>query len=210
MATAGEMTSMFAEALVVTEAQVAARYRALREAGLVSKGGRGAFAPQMTALDASRLLIAVMGAQGIAETSAITTLLGRSVCLVCDGDDVLAEVLGDLNLEEAIAVILRACLSYRLGQREDFERMARGAKISLSPTDLTATITRPGFSANFHPQQDKASAHLSASTDMSISDRLWFRSDRSGLQIRVSVEAAELLELAPSLGPPDAGYRRTH
>lgn len=212
MTTSGEMTRQFAEALVMSHAQVAARYRALRECNLVTKGGRGPFAPEMTALDAARLLIAVMGAQAIAETPAVTTILGKADCVICEGeDDVLAGEIADLDFEQTLALILRACLAYRLGDPQDYERLARGVVISLSPTDLTATVTREGSVASFRPEQGKSSSCWpGVSSDRSVWDRLWLRSDRTGLQIHVSVEAPELLELAPAFGPSDADYRPTH
>ena len=187
---------------------MAARYRALRESGLVTKGGRGPFAPEMTALDAARLLIAVMGAQAIAETGAITTILGGAECVVCedDGDGgVLAEAFGDLVFEKAVAKVLQACLAFRLGHPRDYVRMVRGITISLSPTALTATIARDGVVAIFRPTRAAG-----ASSDLAVAERLWRRPDHTGLQIQVSIEAPELLELAPSLGPSNAVYRPTH
>ncbi len=46
--------------------------------------------------------------------------------------------------------------------------------------------------------------------DLSVAERLWRRPDHTGLQIQVSIEAPELLELAPGLGPSNAVYRPTH
>lgn len=63
MATSGQLVSITAKALRVPAVSVLLHYRELRGAGLVSKSGRGVSASHMTALDAARLLIAMMGAR---------------------------------------------------------------------------------------------------------------------------------------------------
>lgn len=212
MATAGTMTRVFAEGLALSEAQVASRYRALREAGLVTKGGRGRFAPTMSLLDGARLLIALMGAEMIAETKPAVEIFGQGICAVCEGDDdPLAEALRDLVFEETIALLLDCCLTYRLGDPGRFERLGRDVTINLSPTQLTATVSRPGFIAIFQPAIEKTfPAGMSISSEMSVSDRMWLRADRRGLQTEARVEMTDLLELAPAFGPADSSYLPTH
>ena len=212
MATSGEMIRVFADALGLTEAYVAARYRALRECGLVSKGGRGRFAPSMTALDGARLLIAVMGAQAIADTRAAVEIFGKAEGVTVEGEnDPLTRAIDALPFEQTLALILEACVSYRLGEISPFDWVVRGVTITVSPTRLTATLSREGFHAEFLPAASKGFAsEVRLSGDMTPSDRLWLRADRAGLQINVAVEAPELLELAPAIGPGDATYRPTH
>lgn len=60
MATSGQLIVAVAEALGITPASVAVFDRALSEAGIRTKGGRGRSAAQMTSLDAANLLIAVI------------------------------------------------------------------------------------------------------------------------------------------------------
>jgi hypothetical protein len=60
MATSGELIGGFAEVLKISEAEVGFYYRNLREAGLMTRGGRGRSAPPMTSLDLARLLIAFL------------------------------------------------------------------------------------------------------------------------------------------------------
>src|SRR5579864_4088243 len=63
MATPGELIRICADALCLSEVTVAAHYRNLREAGLVTKGGRGRSAPKSTVDDAAMLLVALLGAE---------------------------------------------------------------------------------------------------------------------------------------------------
>jgi DNA-binding transcriptional ArsR family regulator len=59
MASPGELVQVTAHSLGIEEGTVASHYRALREAGLVTKAGRGPSAPAMTPADAAALLISV-------------------------------------------------------------------------------------------------------------------------------------------------------
>jgi hypothetical protein len=58
--TPGELTKAVAGATLMPEATVTAHARMLREAGLLTTGARGVNAPEMTPLDAARLLLSVM------------------------------------------------------------------------------------------------------------------------------------------------------
>src|SRR5690606_29464750 len=69
MATPGELIKAVADVLHVPEVTISSYYRSLREAGLVTKGGRGRSAAKMTAADAAHLLIAVGGARFERETA---------------------------------------------------------------------------------------------------------------------------------------------
>jgi len=61
MATPGQLIATLSESLGLPERSVAWTYRLLREAGQVSKNGRGKAAAQVTAADAAMLLIACPG-----------------------------------------------------------------------------------------------------------------------------------------------------
>ncbi|WP_368933394.1 hypothetical protein [Brevundimonas naejangsanensis] len=82
MATAGEIARIFGEAMGLTEASVALRYRALREDGLVVKAARGRYTPDRSMLESARLLIAIMGAQAVAEVAASVRLIGSARCKI--------------------------------------------------------------------------------------------------------------------------------
>lgn len=69
MATPGELSKITAKVLGLPEAQVHSAYRVLREAGLVTKGGRGPAAAKMTARDAAMLLAAILGSSQIIESA---------------------------------------------------------------------------------------------------------------------------------------------
>lgn len=75
MATSGEMIAIVADALGEPTATVNSYYRMLREAGLVTKGGRGRSAPHMAAEDVAKLLITVMGSEKLDEATAKCQLL---------------------------------------------------------------------------------------------------------------------------------------
>lgn len=77
MATSGQLVQITAKALRLPEVTVELHYRALRKAGLVQKGGRGRSARQIEALDASRLLIALMGAGIVKEVPEAVERIGR-------------------------------------------------------------------------------------------------------------------------------------
>jgi hypothetical protein len=61
MATPGQLVKCIAEALNIPEPSVVQYDRLLAESGLRSKGGRGTSAAKVTAVDATNLLIAIMG-----------------------------------------------------------------------------------------------------------------------------------------------------
>jgi hypothetical protein len=61
MATSGDLIGTISTELKLPEHKVSYIYRQLRDAGAVTKGGRGRSAANITPLDASRLLIASLG-----------------------------------------------------------------------------------------------------------------------------------------------------
>jgi len=69
MATPGELVKVTATVLGLPEAYVASTYRMLREAGLVTKGGRGPSAAKMTARDAATLLGGILGTGQIVDAA---------------------------------------------------------------------------------------------------------------------------------------------
>jgi len=110
MATPGELIGTVARALDVSEVTVGVYYRKLREAGLVTKGGRGRSAPRSTHLDATRLLIAILTSDTGKDAAAETERFG-GLGLVYSGEGV--ELLGitdnefdKLDFESALSRIL--------------------------------------------------------------------------------------------------------
>lgn len=68
MATSGELIDETARLMAFPRNAVLYPYRVLRENGVVTKGGRGRSAAQVTARDAASLLIAIAGASQIKDT----------------------------------------------------------------------------------------------------------------------------------------------
>ncbi len=61
--TPGELVEVTADALRLPKVTVGAYYRLLREAGLITKGGRGRSAAELTPSDVATLLIAIMASE---------------------------------------------------------------------------------------------------------------------------------------------------
>lgn len=70
MATSGDLIKTVAEITGHPDARVTTYFRSLREAGLVTKGGRGPSAAKMTFRDAATLLTALMGSRFDSEPAA--------------------------------------------------------------------------------------------------------------------------------------------
>lgn len=204
------MIGVFAQELCLSGAHVAVRYRALREHRLVSKAGRGSSAAAMTSLDASRLLIALLAVQPIAETAEATHLLGQAVCIDSEGDAGLIDDFTELTFEQAVALILECSLAQRLDGAPSSALNFGELAIVVSATGLTATIKLQGFSATYQPAVSKSYSEDIDPAALSIRDRLMLRADRKGIDITARIEGPELLELAPALGPAGAVYRPTH
>jgi hypothetical protein len=109
MATAGEMTRVVADALIMQTATVTSYYRMLRrEDGLVTQGGRGRSAAHMTSDDVASLLITVMGSEKLEEATAMCRLLTATVGvygITADGER--TEVEPHITLVEAIGRLLQ-------------------------------------------------------------------------------------------------------
>jgi hypothetical protein len=69
MATPGKLIKVVADVLGIPEATATTYYRSLREAGLVTKSGRGPSAAKMTVRDAVQLLIAAGGSRAEKDTA---------------------------------------------------------------------------------------------------------------------------------------------
>jgi len=113
VATPGELVKTVSTALDLPEVTVSIYYRNLREAGLVTKGGRGPSAPSLTYLDASRLVISLMGTDTAIHAAREAKRYGRLPLTHLDkpaGDDVYpgfsSELFSRLNFESAVEYVL--------------------------------------------------------------------------------------------------------
>jgi hypothetical protein len=82
MASPGEMRLCMAKSLGIPEATIVSHDRTLVENGLRTKGGRGRSAAKVTSLDASNLLIAIVGSSMVKDTLAT---VADYADLPCDG-----------------------------------------------------------------------------------------------------------------------------
>lgn len=101
-----------ASALDLPEATVSGAFRVLRESGLMTSGARGVNAPDMTDLDAARMLIAMLVNERPAYAESGTRDFGQLVCTdfrAADG----AGFISDENREE----FLRSTVDFTLGAR---------------------------------------------------------------------------------------------
>src|ERR1700679_4233902 len=113
MATPGELVRTVAGALNVSDVTVSVYYRKLREAGLVTKGGRGRSAPSLTYLDASRLVIALMVSDTAIHAAREARKYGRLPLTHTDPHSrdngypgFSIEQFSELNLESAVKYVL--------------------------------------------------------------------------------------------------------
>ncbi len=123
MATSGELIEHFAKVLKLSPVTVAAHYRSLREAGLVTKGGRGRSAASMSWLDAGRLLLALMGSDTAVNAADAVRELGvlRQSFYWAENENVpkvdLSDLLRGLTFDHAVARLLEFFYEERVAQR---------------------------------------------------------------------------------------------
>ncbi|MGV3553101.1 hypothetical protein [Rhizobium sp.] len=91
MATSGALINICGEVTGLGSVLVNSRYRSLRKAGMVSKGGRGPYAAQMTSRDGALTLIALMGSDREAADKTVS-----------DFDAVVCEVTAINRLDDLI------------------------------------------------------------------------------------------------------------
>jgi hypothetical protein len=208
MATAGEMIATVSGALNVPEATVASYYRVLREEGLVTKGGRGPSAPDLSALDAARLLIALMSADSLAEGAAITDLMGNATCdfvIGGDPDDPGSGSFESLTFEEALEWLLSQEAEKRGGGPQapapfifaglDLENI----KISVTASTLSAMVSTNESQIQFDFTSNYEVTDANEWRDMSIRDRLLARSTIARLIVIRQISRAEIRDISMAI-----------
>lgn len=103
MATAGEMTTVIADALSRPQATVRSYYAVLRKAGLISTTGRGKSAQHLSSLDVARILIVMLSADSLQEGPAVTELVGDLEHIQFSRKQ---EFLGSIRFEDALAHVI--------------------------------------------------------------------------------------------------------
>lgn len=162
-----------ASALNLPEPTVSGAFRVLRESGLMTSGARGVNAPDMTYLDAARMLIAMLVNERPAYAESGARDFGRLVCIdfqpaserksmvpkagqakfaAMSKDFTLKGLSERHTLEQAIAELIRMYAEDREEEywlRSRFDMGERGmfdphATVEIVPGDLTAQITMQG------------------------------------------------------------------
>lgn len=135
MATSGQLVSITSKALRVSAVSVLVYYRELRSAGLVSKSGRGVSASHMTALDAARLLIAMMGARIAKEVPDTVRTVGQFRQTGSEVDFVRPVTPSDAlqpghRFEDGLAKVLSDLAGIPVTQSTVDQHIALGASVS--------------------------------------------------------------------------------
>jgi hypothetical protein len=144
MATPGELVRTVASALDISEVTAGIYYRNLREAGLVTKGGRGRSAPSLTYLDASRLVIALMVADSAIHAARETRRYGR-LPLTHLSHPPHDHVYPGLSIEQFSKLNFESAVEYTFGivVASDYEQLITDEMYPLvisARSDLTAEI----------------------------------------------------------------------
>lgn len=199
MATPGELIRTVASALDVSEVTVGVYYRNLREANLVTKGGRGRSAPSLTYLDASRLVIALMVSDTAIQAARETRRYGRLPLTLIDGSSnsvvypgFYRDRFSKLNFESGTEYILEVVAA------SDFEHLISDELYPLvitAKSNLTAEIHFSYIDAYY---DDLPSDWTFAETGARISPSRQEQLLRmpTGLQVQRSVGGTALAQIA--------------
>lgn len=231
MATSGELIRITARALQLPESTVTSYHRMLRQGGLLTKGGRGRSAPDVSASDVARLLLALLGADALAEAVDITELLSDLISptplalhptggpVTLDGPDGLERIDvstlsydpqdDPVTLEEAtVRLLSQAQVETRDGRSESsyvpFIGWIDSEDVALSviATNLTAEIRIADRSLEFFRPEGGTVIYPDDWMSLPIRDRLIARAELDGVEIRRSVNFSSLRELSKALPSP--------
>ncbi|RYG98944.1 MAG: hypothetical protein EON58_05535 [Alphaproteobacteria bacterium] len=209
MATAGELSKIYADALSVSEVHVAVRYRALREAGLVIRAARGRHTPDRTPLEVARLLIAVMGAQAIADVEAVVRWVGQLGCVHYAGPEKLRRQYETHSFEQILLLILVDL--QLIGEGKQAEMGTTGAKlaITLSQTRLLVRVENRDVYALYEREGDGSGLPIQTPQCAAATTRLLSNRMHRGLEIEARVEGQALAVLTKAITPWE-GYTRLY
>jgi hypothetical protein len=162
VATPGDLVRIFAEEFRVPSVTVSGYYRALREAALVTKGGRGRSAPTSTAKDAAALMVALLGAQSGVGADEAVEALSRVPALFAykvSGETAskqypfdMSAFLGHMFVDSAIYLLSHYSDIYQILEVHE-PGNANRLGVSVSPSHMTATI-RMGGTAVFYAARE--------------------------------------------------------
>ncbi len=153
MAKLSVLVRITADVLGLPEGNVREIARRIRQAGHITIGGRGAYAPEMTARDATALLLALLGGYQVRGAPKTVAMCGA---LVCRSLGYLSkEGYGDIDLGEALGLNVGDNLSGAIATLIDswhdgFWRLPRDWRKKpryYMPYELYLKITRPFLEA---------------------------------------------------------------
>lgn len=150
MPSPGKLIEVTARALEIPEVTVGSYYRVLREAGLLTKSGRGRSAAETTTLDAARLLIGIMASPRV-KTAAERTLLFsqfRSVNSRSRNDVAAVVEMDELDPYPALDASVAALINYAGECRLVNQRIEQGEDIpQLETTFYALSISQKSLQA---------------------------------------------------------------
>ena len=188
--TPGDLISLMAHALKLRESTVSAHYRKLREAGLVTKKGRGRGSPESTANDAAALLLSILASDtAVSAAEAFRQFAGLRSRASTNGD--IPDFNG-MSLIEAITALLatKDFLSASGELRLVIAPRQRAAHILLGDRRLDFVVPEAGHESRTAERAVYESFGPLAGDEAGISD---------GLQTFASVAKAELRVLSAGL-----------
>lgn len=201
MAIASETIQIIADGLGVSPATVRSYFREIQKAGLIGKGGRGRAAEHFSSADTARIVIALMGADSLAEAPVAVSLLGGTCCFIAgepgqpDNRYRFDEVLSEL-FEWAVGIERQgeALDHFDLGTLDD----KTSVEVRVLSTDLMAELyINDQLSMRFrlvHPVPEPQDAKEAA-----IQRRLIERADVGGKRTTQSIDHIVLRRIASGL-----------
>jgi hypothetical protein len=137
MPSIGEFTRAFALATGSEFGSVVKLQRVLRDAGLLTTGARGVNAPDLTPLDAARMLISILVTDKPSLAPSAVELIGSLPMADRLGGDHLAEC----SFEQVLSKLLEAFVT---ASEDSHDHLATAARVACTPAELTASLTWPG------------------------------------------------------------------
>ena len=188
--TPGDLIASMARALKLKESTVSAHYRKLREAGLVSRKGRGRGSPESTVTDAAALLISIL----VADTAVAAAESFRQFA------GLHSPVLSEANLKAFSGVPLIEAVVTLLVTRQLTEG-GQEVRLVAANRQQTAQILLDGYQIDFEvPAQHDESLSADRAVYESFGPLLGGDGGISGgLQTFSSVTTAELRALSDAL-----------
>ncbi len=202
MAKIGDMTRHVALTLSVLESTATSYVRILNADGLITRGGRGRSAPDMTSRDIARAVIALMAAESLDEVAAITHLVRQAEYVFAvpnewsSGDEPSSYDWLRLTFEDALTDQIEffsggAALTGDAVIPFDGDNTS----VEISSTSLIAAIQVGTETFEFASNENEPVSYADDWPDLPARERLVARSLIGGINVRKSITHLELREL---------------